>query len=83
MPSVVSAHMVMWVYAPPPDTSSREPSPQRTRERSVRCVPGVRYASTPMMGLMSWALAWRQKSKAPKRKPWSLVAMELMPSSLA
>ena len=29
---------------------------------------GVRYASTPMMGLMSCALAWRQKSKATKEE---------------
>ena len=47
MPSVDVASNVMWVYAPPPDTSSPLDcpflaSPQRTRLRSLRWVLGVR-----------------------------------------
>jgi hypothetical protein len=52
---VDSAHIVMCVNAPPPETSSpfevALPSPQRTRLRSLRWVLGVTYASSPMIGL--------------------------------
>ena len=46
MPAVFSDHSVMWVNAPPPETSSEllefgPPSPQRTRLRSLRWVLGV------------------------------------------
>ena len=42
MPVVVSAHIVMWVNAPPPDTSSSPPPDHLTRVRSPRGVFGVR-----------------------------------------
>ena len=41
MPAVFSASSVMWVYAPPPETSSSPPSAQRTRVLSNREVFGV------------------------------------------
>ncbi|MDF2573468.1 MAG: hypothetical protein K0S05_380 [Agromyces sp.] len=62
MPSVVSESSVMWVYAPEPDTSSPPPLPHRTRVLSLRWVPGVRYASVPMIGLMPASVACFQKS---------------------
>ena len=40
MPAVFSASSVMWVNAPPPETSSSPPSAQRTRVRSKREVFG-------------------------------------------
>ena len=59
MPSVVSESSVMCVYAPEPETSSSFCSgvPQRTRALSERCVPGVTYASMPMIGLMPASFA--------------------------
>ena len=83
MPSVVAASIVMCVYAPEPETSSPPPSPQRTRVRSVRWVPGVRYASVPMIGLMPASVAVRQKSKAPNMLPWSVTATAGIPCSTA
>ena len=62
MPSVVSDRSVMCVYAPEPDTSSPPPLPQRTRVLSPRWVPGVMYASVPMIGLMPASVACFQKS---------------------
>ena len=55
----------MWVYAPPPDTSSpleASAPPHFTRVLSERCVPGVMYASVPMIGLTPCAFAARQNS---------------------
>ena len=37
-------------------------SPHLTRVRSVRCVPGVTYASSPMIGLMPCLRALAQNS---------------------
>ena len=59
----------MCVYAPDPDTSSPPPSPQRTRVLSERWVPGVRYASVPMIALTPWACDCFQKSNAPNVLP--------------
>jgi hypothetical protein len=42
MPLVLSASSVMWVNAPPPETSSSPPLFQRTLRRSKRLVPGAR-----------------------------------------
>ena len=49
----------MCVYAPEPETSSSFWSglPHRTRALSARCVPGVTYASMPMIGLMPASVA--------------------------
>ncbi len=44
------------------------------RVRSPRCVPGVMYASVPMMGFTPAALACFQKSNAPNTLPWSVIA---------
>lgn len=76
-PSLLRAHNVMCVYEPRAETSSPAwlASPQRTRVESNRDVPGVTYASTPMMGFTPAAVACFQKSYAPKRYPWSVVAM--------
>ena len=52
----------MCVYAPEPDTSSPPPLPHRTRVLSPRWVPGVMYASVPMIGLMPASVACFQKS---------------------
>lgn len=67
-PSLLRAHIVRCVYAPRAETSSDSwPfSPKRTRVWSKRLVPGVTYASTPMMGLMPAWVALDQKSNAPK-----------------
>src|SRR3712207_3202227 len=35
----------------------------------------------PMIGLTPWVLALDQNSKAPKTLPWSVIAIESMPSS--
>ena len=61
------ASSVMCVYAPLPETSSRPEfaSPHLTRFRSLRWVCGVRYASTPMIGLTSYFCAVFQNSYAP------------------
>ena len=70
------ASSVMCVYAPRAETSSDAwcASPHRTRFWSNRLVPGVTYASTPMIGLIPWFLAFCQKSNAPNRYPWSVIA---------
>ena len=67
----------MCVYAPRAETSSDAwcASPHRTRFWSNRLVPGVTYASTPMIGLIPWFLAFCQKSNAPNRYPWSVMAI--------
>ena len=83
MPSVVAASRVMCVYAPEPETSSPPPSPQRIRVLSLRCVPGVRYASVPMIGLIPASVAVRQKSNAPNMLPWSVIATAGMPCAAA
>ena len=77
MPAVSSASRVMCVYAPDPETSSSFWSglPQRTRVRSVRCVPGVTYASMPIIGFTPWAWAADANSNAPNVLPWSVIAM--------
>ena len=69
--------MVRWVYAPLAETSSSFwcASPHFTRVLSKRLVPGVTYASTPMIGLIPALVALFQKSYAPKRNPWSVVAI--------
>ena len=69
MPVLFSAHMVIWVYAPEAATSSPVPSPNRTRLRSLRCVFGVRYASSPMIGFTPAAVPFFQNSYAPNRLP--------------
>jgi hypothetical protein len=74
MPWVVSASSVMWVKAPPPDTSLGPPSAQRTRLRSYRDVPGVRYASMPMIGFTPAFFAFSWNSQAAWRFPWSVIA---------
>src|SRR6218665_2238806 len=81
MPSVLSESRVMWVYEPEPDTSSSPlaPLPHRTRVLSVRWVPGVRYASVPMMGFTPCRVAFFQKSNAPNILPWSVIAMAVIP----
>lgn len=53
------------------------------RVLSVRCVPGVRYASVPMIGLIPASVAVRQKSKAPNMLPWSVIATAGMRCSTA
>src|SRR5690554_939025 len=83
MPSVVSDSRVMWVYAPEPETSSPPPLPQRTLVLSLRWVPGVRYASVPMIGLIPASVAVFQKSYAPKTLPWSVTATAGIPCSTA
>ena len=59
MPSVLWLHIVMCVYAPEPETSSLFCSgvPHATRDLSLRWVPGVTYASSPMIGLTPAAFA--------------------------
>ena len=49
----------MCVYAPEPATSSSFWSglPQRTLALSARCVPGVTYASMPMIGFTPTSVA--------------------------
>ena len=47
-----------------------------------RLVPGVTYASTPMIGFTPAAVACFQKSYAPNRYPWSVVAIAVCPSLL-
>ena len=82
---VFSAHIVMWVNAPPPETSSpfaaAFASPQRTRLRSLRWVLGVTYASSPTIGLTPVPLDALWNSYAPNRLPWSVTAMAGMPCS--
>ncbi|CPU66955.1 Uncharacterised protein [Mycobacteroides abscessus] len=66
-PSLSFASSVMCVYAPRAETSSDSCPccPNRTRVWSNRLVPGVTYASTPMIGLMPFACARDQNSNAP------------------
>ena len=68
-PSLFRASSVMCVYAPRAETSSCSwPCwPNRTRVWSNRLVPGVTYASMPMIGLIPAAVALDQKSNAPNR----------------
>lgn len=68
-PVLFLASSVRCVYEPPAETSSSFCSgvPQRTFVRSNRLVPGVTYASSPMIGLMPAAVAFDQKSNAPNR----------------
>ena len=71
MPSLFSDRSVMWVYDPEPPTSSWFWWfwPQRIRVFSRRDVPGVMYASVPMIGLMPFAVACFQNSYAPNMLP--------------
>ena len=49
------------------------------RDRSKRDVPGVTYASMPMIGLIPAAVACLTKSYAPKTLPWSVIASAGIP----
>src|SRR6266536_1418631 len=82
IPAVDSASRVMWVYAPPPETSSSPPSAQRTLVRSYRLVPGVTYASMPMIGFTPAPVACFQKSYAPNTLPWLVIASAGIPIRL-
>src|ERR1700709_2468488 len=85
MPSLFSARSVMCVYAPEPATSSEDCVlvPHLMRDLSPRAVPGVTYASVPMMGLMPAAVAFCQNSYAPNMLPWSVTAIAGMPDLAA
>ena len=57
--TIVTATKIAGVNAPEPLTSSFccDCVPHRTRVLSLRCVPGVTYASMPMIGLMPASFA--------------------------
>ena len=60
--------MVMWVYAPPPETSSSPPSAHLTRFFS-NLDSGATYASIPIIGFTPAAIAFLLNSYAPKTFP--------------
>src|SRR3954468_15462988 len=82
-PVLFTAHIVLCVYPPEPETSSRFWCGwPHWILRLLRRDSGATYASIPMIGVIPAFFAEWKKSYAPWRLPWSDMAMCVMPISL-